>query len=249
MLSTQEQLRYGRQIMLNTIGEEGQLALRNAKVLIVGLGGLGCPVSLYLAAAGIGQLFLCDGDHIEITNLQRQVLFDEQDIDQNKADVAAEKLKKLNHLVDIEVIDEMFDAELAQYYLPQVDLVIDCTDNMPTRYLLNQHCLLANVPLVIGAATGFDGQTMFIDPSSNTACYQCVFPDTQATQGENCQTLGILGPVLSIIGGMQALTAIKWLTGLPVNNNQLSLFDGLSQEWQHFNLSKQPDCIACSDLK
>ena len=249
MLSTQEQLRYGRQIMLNNIGEEGQLALRNAKILIVGLGGLGCPASLYLAAAGIGQLLLCDGDHVEVTNLQRQILFDEQDIGQNKADVAADKLKKLNHFVDIEVIDEMFDQELAKYYLPQVDLVIDCTDNMSTRYLLNQQCLSANVPLVIGAATGFDGQTMFVDPSSNSACYQCVFPDTQSTQAENCQTLGILGPILSIIAGMQALTAIKWLTGLPVKSNQLALFDGLNQVWQQFNLAKQDDCQACSHLK
>lgn len=246
MLSSQEQIRYSRQIMLSHIGEQGQQALQQAKVLIIGLGGLGCPVSLYLAAAGVGQLILCDGDSIELTNLQRQVLFTEHDIGQNKADVASEKLAQQNHNIDIEVVDEMFDDELANYYLPQVDLVIDCTDSMAARYLLNRHCLAHQKPLVVGAATGFDGQLVFVNPKESSACYQCIFPKADSAPVDNCQTLGIIGPLLSIIGGMQALTAIKYLTGLPTQTNQLSLFDGLSQQWQHFTLTKQANCPACN---
>ncbi|WP_286265093.1 HesA/MoeB/ThiF family protein [Thalassotalea atypica] len=245
MLTNQEQLRYGRQIMLDNVGEQGQIALQQATVLIVGVGGLGCPVSLYLASAGIGKIILCDGDDIEITNLQRQILFTEQDIGNNKAETAAEKLNAINHHIDIEVIDEMFDHELAQYYMPLVDIVIDCTDSMKARYLLNSASIQHQTPLIIGAATGLDGQTLVIDPEQRSACYQCVFPKADETPVDNCQTLGILGPVLSIVGGMQALSAIKWLVNMPVAINQLSLFDGLNQQWQHFKVTPQADCPAC----
>lgn len=251
MLTQHEQLRYGRQIMLPTIGERGQVALSQAKVLIVGLGGLGNPVSMYLAGAGIGTLYLADGDDIELSNLQRQVLFNQQDIGKNKADCAAEKLRLQNPDIEIEIIDEMFDLELGNYYLSNendlnIDLIIDCTDNIQTRYLLNQLALSHKVPLIIGAATGFDGQTLFINPQEkNSACYQCLFPESQEPPENNCQTLGILGPVLSIIAGMQALMAIKHLAGIPVESNRLQLFDGLTQQWQQFNLSRQNNCPAC----
>ena len=233
MLSPQEHIRYGRQIMLKDIGEQGQLALQRATVLIVGMGGLGCPVSLYLASAGVGKLLLCDGDHIEASNLQRQILFTPEDINHNKAEVATQKLSEQNPLIDIETIDEMFELELAEEYLPEVDLVIDCTDSINARYLLNKLCHQYQKPLIIGAATGLDGQTMLIKPEEYSACYQCVFPKQDEAPVENCQTLGILGPVLAIVAGMQALTAIKHLTGLATNSNQLQLFDGMSQQWQN----------------
>lgn len=249
MLTAQEHIRYGRQIMLNQIGEQGQLALQRAKVLIVGMGGLGCPVSLYLASAGIGNLVLCDGDKIEASNLQRQVLYTPDDIGENKAEVAAQKLTQQNPLIEVEAVDEMFDSELAESYLPEVDLVIDCTDSLSARYLLNQTCYELNVPLIIGAATGFDGQTMMIDPQQSSACYQCLFPASKSSESvdnnQNCQTLGILGPVLAIIAGMQSLTAIKHLAKLPVNINQLQLFDGLSQQWQQFTIAPQTSCPVC----
>lgn len=249
MLTTQEQLRYSRQIMLNKVGEKGQQALQQSSVLIVGIGGLGCPVSMYLASAGVGKILLCDGDDIELTNLQRQILFDDSNIGNNKADAAAEKLRAQNPYINIETIDEMLDEELAQFYFPQVDIVIDCTDNMQTRYLLNQQCLALGVPLIIGAATGFDGQTMFVDPSQNSACYQCVFPKTDSEPVENCQTLGIIGPLLGIIGGVQALNAIKWITGMAVTINQLSIFDGESLQWQQFGVKKSSTCPACNRTK
>ena len=160
MLSPHEQLRYSRQIMLDKIGDEGQTQLKNASVLIVGIGGLGNPVATYLSAAGIGKLFLADGDKIEVSNLQRQVMFKEDDIGKNKADCLSELINLQNSDVDVEVVDEMLDEELAEYYLPLVDVVIDCTDNIQTRYLLNKVCLSYKTPLVIGAATGFDGQQM-----------------------------------------------------------------------------------------
>lgn len=256
VLTTQEQLKYSRQIMMTNIGEQGQLALRNAKVLIVGVGGLGNPVSLYLAAAGIGTLYLADGDNIELSNLPRQIQFNEQDISQNKADTAAEKLQAQFPDSNVEAIDEMLTQELCDYYLPQVDLVLDCSDNIDTRYLVNQACVNHKVPLVIGAATGFDGQQLVVDPrDEKSACYHCLFPASEQAPTNNCQTLGILGPVLAIIGGMQALQAIKLLTANSSQNstannvqiNQLNLFDGLANQWQQFNMKKQKDCSVCGE--
>ena len=247
MLSNKEKLRYSRQTLLKDIGEQGQQALKNAKVLIVGVGGLGNPVSLYLNAAGVGHIYLADGDSIDISNLHRQILFNETDIGANKADTSAEKLQQLNSDTNIEVLDEMLDEELADYYFPLVDLVLDCTDNINTRYLINKKSLEHKKPLVIGAATGFDGQHMFVNPNiPDSACYQCLFPASKKAPENNCQTIGILGPVLAIIGGMQALQAIKFLTGHSVATNQLNIFDGLHNSWQQFSLNKQANCPICS---
>ena len=252
MLTTQEQLKYSRQIMMDKFGEQGQIALRNAKVLIVGVGGLGNPVSLYLAAAGVGTLYLVDGDTIELSNLPRQIQFSEQDIGDNKADIAAEKLNDQFPDSDIEAIDDMLDQELCDYYLPQVDLVLDCSDNITTRYLINQACVTHKVPLVIGAATGFDGQQLVVDPrDESSACYHCLFPASEKAPANNCQTTGILGPVLAIVAGMQALQAIKLLISCSVPNNaqinQLSLFDGLLNQWQQFKMKKQENCRVCGN--
>lgn len=246
MLTTEEQLRYNRQIILEKIGEAGQLALRNAKVMVIGMGGLGNPTSLYLTAAGVGTLFIADGDSVDITNLQRQILFNDQDIDLNKADVASAKLQAYNHDTAIEVIDEMIDEEICDYYFPQMDVVLDCTDNLKTRYLINRKCVQHSIPLVVGAATGFDGQQLVVDPrDEQSACYQCVFPQTAKAPVNNCQTIGILGPVLAIIAGMQVLQTIKLLTKNPVQLNQLNLFDGFNNQWQQFNFTKQPNCPVC----
>lgn len=247
MLTTQEQLKYSRQIMLDKIGAQGQTSLRNAKVLVLGVGGLGNPACLYLAAAGVGTLYIADGDTIEISNLPRQILFSEQDIQANKADIAAEKLNEQYPDVTIEAIDEMLDQELCDYYLPLVDVVLDCSDNIATRYLINQACVQHKVPLVVGAATGFDGQQLTVDPrDDNSACYHCLFPASEKAPANNCQTIGIIGPVLAMIAGMQALQAIKLLTGNQVQINQLNLLDGLSNQWQQFTMKKQSSCTVCS---
>jgi len=246
MLTQQQQLKYSRQIILNKIGEQGQITLSKATVLIVGVGGLGSPAALYLAAAGVGKLILADGDNIELSNLPRQILFSEQDINNNKADSASDKLQQQFSDCTIEVIDEMFDQEMADYYLPQVDLVLDCTDNITSRYLINQVCVQHKTALIIGAAAGFDGQHLMVNPlDDNSACYHCLYPSTEKSPANNCQTAGILGPILSIVSGMQALTAIKFLTGNKVPTNQLSLFDGLTNQWQQFNISKNNQCNVC----
>ena len=247
MLSHQEQLKYSRQIILDKIGEKGQMALRNAKVLILGVGGLGNPASLYLAAAGVGTLYIADGDKIELSNLPRQILFSEEDINVNKADAAAEKLQQQFPDTTIEAIDDMLDKELCDYYLPQVDVVLDCSDNIATRYLINDACVQHKVPLIVGAATGFDGQQLTIDPrDESSACYHCLFPMTERAPENNCQTIGIIGPVLAMIAGMQCLQTIKLLTGNKVQINQLNLLDGLSNQWQQFNMKKQKSCPVCS---
>lgn len=246
MLTKQEQLKYSRQIMLGNIGEQGQMALRNARVLILGVGGLGNPAALYLAAAGIGTLYIADGDTIELSNLPRQILFNESNVRDNKADVAAEKLCQQFPDSTIEAIDEMLDKELCDYYLPQIDLVLDCSDNIATRYLINQACVEHKVPLIVGAATGFDGQQLTVDPrNEHSACYHCLFPETEKAPVNNCQTIGIIGPVLAMIAGMQCLQAIKLLTNNNVQINQLNLLDGLSNQWQQFNMKKQKNCKVC----
>lgn len=248
MLTAHEKIKYSRQIMLDKFGEQGQIALQNAKVLVVGIGGLGNPAAHYLAASGIGHLYLADGDTIELSNLPRQTLFSKDDVEQNKADTAAEKLQAQYPETEFEIIDEMLDEELAHYYIEQADIVLDCTDNIKTRYLLNQICVTLKTPLVIGAATGFDGQCLFVNSNdSNSACYHCLFPTENKSPVQNCQTLGIMGPVLAIIGGMQALQAIKYIVGIKVQTNTLLLLDGISASWQQFSLPKNMQCPICND--
>ena len=249
MLTAQEKLKYNRQIMLNNFGEQGQIALQKAKILIVGLGGLGNPAAQYLAASGVGTLYLADGDNIELTNLPRQILFNQQDLSKNKAEVAQEKLQQQFPDTDIEVIDEMLDAELATYYIEQVDVVLDCTDNIDARYLLNTVCVELKVPLIIGAATGFDGQCLVVDSNKkDCACYQCLFPASKKAPTLNCQTIGIMGPILAIIAGMQSLQAIKHLVGIEVNTNKLLMLDGMSLTWQQFTIPKNNQCLICGTL-
>lgn len=246
MLTNQDKLKYSRQIMLNDFGEVGQLALQQAKVLIVGLGGLGNPCAQYLAASGVGTLYLADGDDIEISNLPRQFIFSEEDISKNKAETAKEKLTTQYTDITFEVIDEMLDDELAQYYIEQVDIVVDCTDNIAARYLLNNACLQTKTPLIIGAATGFSGQCLVIDPEQvNSACYQCLFPESQKTPQQNCSTIGILSPILMVIAGMQTLQTIKLLIGKAPAINRFFMFDGLGSTWNEFSLNKNPTCPAC----
>jgi len=246
MLTHQEKIRYSRQTIVEQIGEDGQLALRDACVLVVGMGGLGNPVSMYLAAAGIGKLFLADGDTVDLSNLQRQVLFSPEDINHNKAQQVSERLLKNNPDVEIEVIDEMLDEESMDYYVEQADVVVDCTDNIEARYLMNRACVEHQTPLVIGAATGFDGQQIVIDMRDpQNACYQCLFPKAEKRPVANCKTHGIIGPVLPIIAGMQALQTIKLICQIPAQANQLQLYDGLQNQWRSFAVNKQTDCPIC----
>lgn len=246
MFNDAEILRYSRHLLLEEIGESGQLTLKNSRVLIIGMGGLGSPASLYLAAAGVGSLTIADFDSLELSNLQRQIAYQTGDIGGAKAELMKQRLQTLNPEVRIRTVNTKMDKAQLGMEVMMADLVLDCTDNMVSRQMINAACVKANVPLIVGAAIRFEGQLMFFDHSqSDSACYHCLFPESEE-QSLNCSNSGVLGPVVGTIGTMQALQAINHLIGLPSDlKNRLKLFDGKSLEWQSFTISKDPHCPVC----
>lgn len=244
-LSDQDFLRYSRQLLLEDLGPEGQQKLKQASVLIVGLGGLGSPAALYLAAAGVGKLWLADDDALEISNLQRQVLYRTADMGQNKAKLAQRHLQSLNPQIEAITLDQRLAGSPLTEAVAAVDLVLDCCDNMETRHQVNAACVLAGKPLISGSAVGFSGQLLIIDPPYAHGCYACLYPSKE-TQQRNCRTAGVLGPVVGVIGTLQALEAIKMLAGLPsALSGKLRLFDGKQQSWSTLQLSKASHCPVC----
>lgn len=244
-LTTEQAMRYSRQILLNGFDLDKQELLINSKVLIVGLGGLGCAASQYLVASGVGVLTLIDDDVVETTNLQRQVLHDESSIGEQKVVSAARALRRLNAKVQLELLTtRQTESELA-LLVSQHNIVVDCTDNLITRNLINQVCYQAMVPLVTGAAIRMEGQVMCIVPNKHSACYACI-SHYFAEQNLTCVDSGVMSPVVGIIGSMQALEAIKILTdyGQPAINT-LKLFDAMSAQWQDFTLKPRLDCEVC----
>lgn len=247
MLSDQEFMRYSRQLLLEDISPDGQQKLKNSKVLIVGLGGLGSPASLYLTGAGVGELWLVDHDDLHISNLQRQVLYDTDDIGQSKAQLAADRLHQLNPLIRTHVVPQKLDVETLIPLVEQVDLVLDCCDNMATRHAVNAACVMTNTTLVSGSAVGFGGQLMVLEPPFSTGCYACLYPDQDEPE-RNCRTAGVLGPVVGVIGTLQALEAIKLLVGLPSSlSGKLRLFDGKQQQWNTLQLTPSLQCPICRE--
>lgn len=250
-LSDSEFLRYSRQLLLEDIGPEGQLKLKSACVLIIGLGGLGSPAALYLAAAGIGKLLLADDDQLDLSNLQRQILYRTTDINQTSASnqtkvrLAQRHLQNLNPLIEIVAFDtRLADAALADA-VASADLVLDCSDNMETRHQVNAACITAQKPLISGSAVGFSGQLLVIEPPFSHGCYACLYPDKELPQ-RNCRTSGVLGPVVGVIGTLQALEAIKMLAGLPsALSGKLRLFDGKQQSWSTLQLTRAKHCSVC----
>ena len=244
-LTSQQTKRFSRHLLLEQIGEAGQLKLAQAKVMIIGLGGLGNPAALYLAAAGIGELHLVDGDSIEISNLQRQILFREQDLNELKVTAAQRNLEELNSRLELICHPSAVDETNVAHLVAEVDIVLDCTDNFATRRLISRACKTARIPLISGAAIRFEGQLILFDfRQPDSPCYQCLYPAGQAEPQLNCANSGVLGPILGVIASMQALTAIKLLLGLPAQAGQLQLFDGLSLSWQSLQL--RPACGCCS---
>ncbi|WP_145517835.1 HesA/MoeB/ThiF family protein [Yersinia mollaretii] len=244
-LSDQDFLRYSRQLLLEDLGPEGQQKLKQASVLIVGLGGLGSPAALYLAAAGVGKLWLADDDTLEISNLQRQVLYRTADMGQSKAKLAQRHLQSLNPQIEAITLDQRLAGSPLTEAVAAVDLVLDCCDNMETRHQVNAACVHAGKPLISGSAVGFSGQLLIIEPPYAHGCYACLYPSKE-TQQRNCRTAGVLGPVVGVIGTLQALEAIKMLAGLPsALSGKLRLFDGKQQSWSTLQLSKASHCPAC----
>ena len=246
MLSDAQLLRYSRQIMLPQIDIIGQQALLAASVLIVGVGGLGCPAALYLAAAGVGRLVLNDMDNVDLSNLQRQVAYRETDLGLPKADSVKQAIQQLNSSIDVIALSYQLDEAQMAHAISQVDLVLDCTDNFSTRHLINRLCVHANKPLVSAAAVGFEAQLSVFDRRNRVSpCYHCLYPDL-GNENLSCAENGVLGPLVGVIGAMQALEAVKIITGIGRNLvGRLLVFDALRMEWRELGLPRDPACQVC----
>jgi len=250
MLTDAELMRYNRQILLHEFDVAGQERLQQARVLVVGLGGLGCPAALYLAAAGVGGLVLVDGDDVEVSNLQRQIAHTEADIGNNKARSAAAAITALNPATRLDVLDSALAEDAMPGVVADVDLVLDATDNYPVRYALNRACIDAAVPLVSGAAVRSEGQVAVFDPVRGGPCYRCLYPDTEAETALSCSESGVLAPLVGTIGSLQAMEALKVLTGFgePLRG-KLLVVDLRNMEFRRLALSPRPGCPECSALQ
>lgn len=240
-------LRYSRQIMLAQIDIEGQERLLAGRALVVGAGGLGSPVALYLAAAGVGQLTLADADAVELSNLQRQIAHGEADLGRNKAESARESARALNPGCRVETLTAHLEGESMAAAVADVDVVLDCTDRFSSRYAINAACRAAGVPLVSGAAIRFSGQLAVFDPRDpDGPCYACLYPpDGSGDEALSCAESGVVAPLVGLIGSFQALEAIKLLSGAGTPHGGLSTFDGLSGQWRHFRVPRDPACPVC----
>ena len=248
MLTDSEISRYSRHLLLDDIGEAGQQKLKQAKVLIIGLGGLGSPACLYLAGAGVGSIVIADFDHVEASNLQRQIAYSMSDIKIQKTTAMKARLTSINPEITVRSIDRQMSEDQLSMELILADLVLDCTDNITTRQMINQACVKAKKPLMVGAAIRFEGQLMFFDHRDEaSSCYHCLMPSNNE-QALTCSNSGIVGPVVGTIGTLQALEAIKHIVGLPSGvQNKIKLFDGKTLDWQTFSINKNPNCSVCAN--
>ena len=241
-------LRYSRHLLLDDIGIEGQQRLLDSHALIVGAGGLGSPVALYLASAGVGQITLVDDDTVDLTNLQRQIMHTEARVGQPKVASAEAAIGALNPGVRVRKVAQRADEAQLTELAAAADIVLDCTDNFATRQALNRACVATGRPLVSGAAIGFDGQISVYDPRrAASPCYACVFPPTQAVEEARCATMGVFAPLVGIIGTLQASEALKLLCGIgePLVGRLLML-DARRTEWTELRVPRQADCPVCS---
>jgi len=241
-------LRYSRHIMLPELDIDGQEKLLAAHVLIVGLGGLGAPLALYLAAAGVGELTLVDDDVVEASNLQRQVIHTTADLGASKVESARASINEINPDCTVHAKQLRLAGEQLRSQVNTVDLVLDGTDNFATRYAINAACVATNTPLVSGAAIRWEGQIAVFDMRlPNAPCYACLYPDTDSTADLNCAENGVAAPIVGIIGSMQALEAIKLIAGVGESlSGHVLVMDGKYQQWQKLKLSRAPDCSVCS---
>ncbi|MCD5970057.1 molybdopterin-synthase adenylyltransferase MoeB [Pseudomonas quasicaspiana] len=246
MLSDQELLRYSRQILLQYVDIEGQFKLKQSRVLIVGLGGLGSPVALYLAAAGVGELHLADFDTVDLTNLQRQIIHDSQTVGQSKVDSAIARLTAINPEISLVPHRAALDVDSLATVVEGVDLVLDCSDNFATRGAVNAACVAARKPLVSGAAIRLEGQLSVFDPRRpESPCYHCLYG--HGSEAElTCSEAGVIGPLVGLVGSLQALEALKVLVGFgePLVG-RLLLIDALSTRFRELKVKRDPGCSVC----
>ena len=240
-------LRYSRHILLDELGDVGQQRLLDSHALILGAGGLGSPVALYLAASGVGRITLVDDDTVDLTNLQRQIAHTTARVGQAKVHSAREAMLALNPLVAVHALQQRADEAALTRLVADADVVIDCCDNFATRHAVNRACVQHAVPLVSGAVIRLDGQLTTYDPRDATSpCYACLFPPDQAPEEVRCSTMGVLAPLVGVIGTLQATEAVKLLAGVGRSlAGRLQLLDGRSLEWTEMRLRRQVDCPVC----
>lgn len=245
-LTDHEMLRYNRQISLKAVDFDGQEKLKASRVLIVGAGGLGCAASQYLASAGVGKIILVDFDTISLSNLQRQILYTDADIGKPKAEVAKVRLQEINPNIEVKaVVKKCDDAEFAKL-IQQVDVVVDCTDNVDVRNQLNSQCFEQKRPLVSGSAIRFEGQISVFTYAKNEACYQCL-SQLFGSDTLSCVEAGVISPIVGVIGSLQALEAIKVLLNIGKTlAGKLLIIDGLHFSVRKMNLPKMPSCQVCT---
>jgi molybdopterin-synthase adenylyltransferase len=250
VLSDDQLLRYNRQILLNDFDVAGQERLQQSAVLVVGLGGLGCPAALYLAAAGVGRLLLADGDVVELSNLQRQLAHREADIGTNKAVSAAAAIAALNPEVQVEVIAQRLTADTIPGLLAGVDVVVDATDNYPARFALNRACIAATVPLVSAAAVRSEGQIAVFDPARGGPCYRCLYDEGDTDTALGCSESGVLAPLVGVLGSLQAMETLKLLAGYgePLRG-KLLILDLRGMDIRRLTLPPRSDCPDCGHLQ
>ena len=239
-------LRYSRQILLPQVGIEGQQKLLAARVLIIGVGGLGSPVAMYLAASGVGQLVLVDHDKVELSNLQRQIVHTTEHLGLSKVTSAQHMLAALNPEVQVTAIAAQLDPEALVEQVQAADAVVDCSDNFATRFALNRVCVANKTPLISGAAIRLEGQVAVFRPErADSPCYRCLYKDMDEL-GESCSQTGVLAPLVGIIGSIQATEAIKVLLDIgDTLTGRLLVLDALNMEWRSIKLRKDPDCPVC----
>nr|WP_090441029.1 molybdopterin-synthase adenylyltransferase MoeB [Pseudomonas benzenivorans] len=246
MLNDDELLRYSRQILLPQIDVDGQLRLKHSRALIIGLGGLGSPVALYLAAAGVGELHLADFDSVDLTNLQRQIVHDTGSIGRSKVDSAMARLAAINPQVRLQAHRRALDADSLAAAVAAVDLVLDCSDNFSTREAVNAACVAAQKPLVSGAAIRLEGQLSVFDPRrADSPCYHCLYG--HGSEAElTCSEAGVVGPLVGLVGSLQALEALKLLAGFGESLvGRLLLIDALGSRFRELRVKRDPACSVC----
>lgn len=248
-MNDQQLLRYNRQIMLPQLGYEGQQKLLASHVVIIGLGGLGSPVAMYLAAAGIGQLTLVDFDNVDLSNLQRQIMHRTENIKQPKVTSAKQNLLQLNPEISIHTVNHKLNQDELHKLVATASVVVDATDNFDSRFAINHACVQHKIPLVSGAAIRFEGQVSVFDlRDANSPCYRCLY-DENGTTEETCSTNGVISPMVGIIGSIQALETIKLVAGIGETlTGKLLITDGLYQEWRSMKLRKDPHCPVCGGV-
>ncbi len=240
-------LRYSRHILLDELGIEGQQRLLTAHVLVIGAGGLGSPVALYLATAGVGALTIVDDDSVDLTNLQRQIVHNVERIGQPKAESAAQTLRAINPEVRVHALRERADAQRLLALVAQADVVVDCSDNFATRHAVNAACVAHAKPLVSGAAIGFDGQVSVYDTRDPAQpCYACLFPPDAVFEEVRCATMGVFAPLVGIIGSVQAAEALKLLAGVGRSlAGRLQMLDARMMEWTEIGMLRSGGCPVC----